>query len=86
MHVHFRPSKAYPKLLAMRYVIEDFIRLHPHYFNTPGSSVSEALKQNVIHATVENKPSLKTKHPILIVGDFNVDCDTMSGKRQEMVR
>ena len=86
MNVHLKPKKAFVQLLAMRYVIEDFILSHPQYFNIASSSLTEALDQNVINATVENKPSLKTEHPILIVGDFNADCDTMSVKRQELIR
>lgn len=86
MDVHLRPDKAYEELLAMRYVIEDFIRDNPQYFDHDETSLDDALAQNVINATVDNKPSLKTKHPILIVGDFNADCTYISARRQELLR
>lgn len=86
MDVHLRPDKAYEELLAMRYVIRDFIRDNPQYFDHDDTSFDDALAQNVINATIENKPSLKTKHPILIVGDFNADCTYISNRRQEILR
>ena len=86
MNVHLRPDGAYDELLAMRYVIEDFILTHPQYFDYSGNSLNEALEQNVLNATLENKPSLKTNHPILIVGDFNADCSYISPRRQELLR
>lgn len=86
MNVHLRPDKAFPELLNMRNVIEDFITKNPHHFNHTPKSLQEALDQNVISATSENKPSLKTKHPILIVGDFNADCSYISQKRQSQLR
>ena len=86
MDVHLRPDKAYEELLAMRYVIEDFIRDHPQYFDQGETSWEDALAQNVINATIDNKPSLKTNHPILIVGDFNADCTYISARRQELLR
>ena len=82
MDVHLRPDDAYTELLDMRHVIEDFITKHPQYFDQTASSLQEALDQNVIGATASNKPSLKTNHPILIVGDFNADCSYISATRQ----
>jgi hypothetical protein len=86
MDVHLRPDRAYDELLAMRYVIEDFILEHPQYFDYSAASLNEALEQNVLNATLEKKPSLKTNHPILIVGDFNADCSYISPRRQELLR
>lgn len=86
MNVHLRPDKAYEELLAMRYVIRDFIADNPHYFDQDENSFEDALAQNVINATIDNKPSLKTRHPILIVGDFNADCSYISARRQELLR
>ena len=86
MNVHLRPDKAYDELLAMRYVIGDFMLSHPQYFDYTADSLSEALEQNVLNATPEKKPSLKTNHPILIVGDFNADCAYISPRRQELLR
>ena len=59
MDVHLRPDKAYEELLAMRYVIEDFIRDNPQYFDHDETSLDDALAQNAINATIDNKPSLK---------------------------
>jgi len=86
MDVHLRPSAAYQELLDMRTVIEDFIQKHPQYFDQTATSFQEALDQNVEGATADNKPSLKTNHPILIVGDFNADCSYISNRRQQLLR
>jgi len=86
MDVHLRPDDAYTELLSMRVVIEDFITKHPQYFDETSTSFNDALEQNVVDATVDNKPSLKTNHPILIVGDFNADCSYISLRRQLMLR
>jgi len=86
MNVHLRPDKAYPELLKMRNVIEDFILENPQYFAETSTSHAEALEQNVVDATIDNKPSLKTDHPILIVGDFNADCAYISNLRQQLLR
>jgi len=86
MNAHLRPDDAYQELLDMRYVIEDFIMNHPQYFDQSATSLSDALEQNVINATADNKPSLKTNHPILIVGDLNADCSYISPKRQAILR
>ncbi|CAF3384293.1 unnamed protein product [Rotaria sp. Silwood1] len=86
MDVHLRPDDAYAELLSMRAVIEDFILRHPQYFDETPTSFIDALEQNVINATVDNKPSLKTNHPILIVGDFNADCSYISLRRQLILR
>jgi hypothetical protein len=82
MDVHLRPDAAYQELLDMRHVIEDFITKHPQYFDQTSTSFQQALDQNVVDATASNKPSLKTNHPILIVGDFNADCTYISATRQ----
>ena len=86
MDVHLRPDAAYQELLDMRHVIEDFIEKHPQYFDQTATSYEEALEENVIGATEDNLPSLKTNHPILIVGDFNADCTYISARRQELLR
>jgi len=86
MDVHLRPDAAYQELLDMRHVIEDFIEKHPQYFDQTATSYEEALEENVIDATEDNLPSLKTNHPILIVGDFNADCTYISARRQELLR
>jgi hypothetical protein len=86
MDVHLRPDAAYKELLEMRHVIEDFIETHRQYFDQSAGSYEAALEQNVVNATILNKPSLKTNHPILIVGDFNADCTYISPKRQELLR
>ncbi|CAF1302930.1 unnamed protein product [Rotaria sordida] len=86
MNVHLRPDAAYAELLSMRVAIEDFITKHPQYFDETSTSFNDALEQNVVDATVDNKPSLKTNHPILIVGDFNADCSYISLRRQLMLR
>ena len=86
MDVHLRPDAAYKELLDMRHVIGDFITKHPQYFDQTSKSLKEALAQNVIDATATNKPSLKSNHPILIVGDFNADCTYISATRQELLR
>jgi len=86
MDVHLRPDAAYKELLDMRHVIEDFITKHPQYFDQTSTSLADALEQNVVDATINNKPSLKTNHPILIVGDFNADCSYISPKRQQLLR
>lgn len=86
MDVHLRPDGAYQELLDMRHVIEDFIEKHPQYFDQTATSYQEALEQNVVDATLENLPSLKSNHPILIVGDFNADCTYISPRRQELLR
>jgi hypothetical protein len=86
MNVHLRPDSAYQELLDMRYVIEDFILINPQYFTDSSTSVDQALVQNVIDATATNKPSLKTNHPILIIGDLNADCSYISLKRQQSLR
>jgi hypothetical protein len=86
MDVHLRPDAAYKELLDMRHVIEDFITRNPQYFDQSSRSFDDALEQNVVDATPDHKPSLKTNHPILIVGDFNADCSYISPKRQELLR
>jgi len=86
MNVHLRPDAAYKELLDMRHVIEDFITEHPQYFDQTSTSFDEALEQNVVDATPINLPSLKTNHPILIVGDFNADCAYISPRRQQLLR
>ncbi|CAF1347733.1 unnamed protein product [Adineta steineri] len=86
MDVHLRPDGAYTELLAMRYVIRDFISSHPQYFDQTETSLQEALDRNVVDATPEKKPSLKSNHPILIVGDFNADCTYISPTRQKLLQ
>ena len=86
MNLHLRPDDAYTELLAMRHVINDFIHRHPQYFDQTATSYRDALKQNVINGTLDHKPSLKTAHPIIIVGDLNADCSYISLKRQESLR
>lgn len=86
MNVHLKPTAAYQELLDMRHVIRDFIIANPGYFTDSSTSLSQALEQNVIGATATHKPSLKTNHPILIVGDMNADCSYISNKRQESLR
>jgi len=86
MDVHLRPDDAFKELLDMRHVIEDFITIHPQYFDQTSKSLNDALEQNVVDATIDNKPSLKSNHPILIVGDFNADCSYISSTRQELLR
>lgn len=86
MDVHLRPDAAYQELLDMRHVIEDFIEKHPQYFDQTATSYEEALEQNVVDATPENLPSLKSNHPILIVGDFNADCSYISPRRQDLLQ
>jgi hypothetical protein len=82
MDVHLRPDAAYKELLDMRSVIENFITIHPQYFDQTSKSLKDALEQNVVGATIDNKPSLKSPHPILIIGDFNADCSYISPTRQ----
>jgi endonuclease/exonuclease/phosphatase family metal-dependent hydrolase len=86
MDVHLRPDDAFTELLAMRRVIEDFIANHPQYFDQTSKSFNDALEGNVIDATADNKPHLKSNHPILIVGDFNADCTYISPTRQNLLR
>lgn len=86
MDVHLRPDAAYKELLDMRHVVEDFIAIHPQYYDQTATSYEDALEQNVVDATIDNKPSLKSNHPILIVGDFNADCSYISLTRQELLR
>lgn len=86
MDVHLRPNAAYLELLLMRHVIRDFIVKNPKYFSETSTSLAQALAQNVIGATAGNKPTLKTNHPILIIGDFNADCSYISQQRQESLR
>jgi len=86
MDVHLRPDGAYQEAIDMRHVIEDFITTHPQYFDQTSKSLKDALEQNVVDATLDNKPSLKTNHPILIIGDFNADCSYISPTRQELLR
>ncbi|UJR28712.1 hypothetical protein I4U23_009941 [Adineta vaga] len=86
MDVHLRPDSAYQELIDMRRVIRDFIIKNTRYFTDTSTSLAQALAQNVIDATASNKPSLKTNHPILIIGDFNADCSYISLKRQETLR
>ncbi len=86
MDVHLRPDDAFQELIYMRRVIADFITKHPQYFDQSSTSLKDALEQNVIDATATNKPSLKSEHPILIVGDFNADCSYISPARQELLR
>jgi len=86
MDVHLRPDDAPQELIYMRRVIEDFIEKHPQYFDQTKTSLNDALEQNVVDATIDNKPSLKTDHPILIIGDFNADCTYMSPSRQQSLR
>ena len=70
----------------MRYIIKDFIIKNPQYFDQTSTLWNDALEQNVINATSDNKPSLETEHPILIIGDLNADCSYMSNKRQNLLR
>ena len=86
MDVHLRPTGAYQELLDMRRVIADFIAKHPQYYDQTSTSLKKALDDNVIGATANNKPSLKSNHPILIIGDFNADCSYISPARQETLR
>ncbi len=86
MDLHLRPDSAYQELLDMRHVIRDFIIANPQYFIDASTTLAQALAQNVIDATDTNKPSLKTNHPILIIGDLNADCSYISLKRQESLR
>lgn len=86
MNAHLRPDSAYQELLDMRHIIQDFITGFPQYFIDASTSLAQALAQNVINATATNKPSLKTNHPILIVGDLNADCSYISLTRQELLR
>ena len=86
MDVHLRPGAAYQESLSLRYVIQDFIITNSQYFADTSTSLAQALAQNVVDATAKNKPSLKTNHPILIIGDMNADCAYISLKRQETLR
>jgi hypothetical protein len=86
MDVHLRPDAAYQELLHMRSVIRDFILKNPAYFTQTSTSLAQALAQNVIDATTSHKPSLKTDHPILIIGDLNADCSYISLTRQQTLR
>ncbi|CAF3715744.1 unnamed protein product [Rotaria sordida] len=86
MNIHLKPTAAYQELLDMRYVIEDFIINNSQYFSETSISLAQALEQNVIGATSSNKPSLKTSHPILIIGDLNADCSYISLTRQQSLR
>lgn len=86
MNVHLRPDRAFDELLSMRHVIDDFIRRHPEYFTNENTKLEDVLAQNVINASAEFKPTLKTNHPILIVGDFNADCTYISARRQDQLR
>ncbi|CAF3258561.1 unnamed protein product [Rotaria socialis] len=86
MNVHLRPDDAYQESVNMRHVIEDFIIRHPEYFSQTATSYAEAIIQNVENPTSQNKPSLHTQHPILIVGDFNADCTYISLARQDQLR
>ncbi|CAF1563505.1 unnamed protein product, partial [Rotaria sordida] len=86
MNIHLKPTAAYQELLDMRYVIEDFIINNSQYFSETSISLAQALEQNVIGATSSNKPSLKTNHPILIIGDLNADCSYISLTRQQSLR
>lgn len=86
MDVHLRPDDAYFELLHMRWVIRDFILKNPQYFSQTSSSLATAIASNVIDATADNKPSLKTDHPILIIGDLNADCAYISATRQRSLR
>ena len=86
MGVHLRPDSAYVELLHMRWVIRDFILKNPQYFTDTSSSFADAIASNVVDATADNKPSLKTNHPILIIGDLNADCSYISATRQKLLR
>jgi len=86
MNLHLRPDAAYKELLDMRHVIEDFIINHPQYFDQTSTSLNAALEQNVVDATANNLPGLKTNHPILIVGDLNADCSYISATRQQTLQ
>jgi len=86
MDVHLRPDKAYIELLHMRPVIEDFIHKNPQFFSQTSQSHANALAQNVVNGTIDNKPSLKTEHPIIIAGDFNADCSYISNTRQKLLQ
>ncbi|CAF1160877.1 unnamed protein product [Rotaria sp. Silwood1] len=86
MNLHSKPTAAYQEFLNMRYVIEDFILKNAQYFNETSTSLAEALEENVINATSTNKPSLRTNHPILIMGDLNADCSYISLTRQKSLR
>ncbi|CAM4854235.1 unnamed protein product [Rotaria socialis] len=57
-----------------------------NYFERPpqtSTSLAQALSENVVDAAASHKPSLKTNHPILIVGDCNADCSYISLTRQQ---
>jgi len=84
MNVHLRPDDALKETIHLRKAIDDFIRKHPQYFNN--GAIANIVEQNVIDATETNKPSLKTNHPIILVGDFNADCSYISLKRQQELR
>ncbi|CAF5192894.1 unnamed protein product, partial [Rotaria magnacalcarata] len=86
MNVHLRPTSAYQELIDMRHVIRDFILQNPQYFSQTSTSLAQALSENIIDATASHKPSLKTNHPILIVGDCNSDCSYISLTRQQSLR
>ncbi|CAF2777001.1 unnamed protein product [Rotaria sp. Silwood2] len=86
MNLHSKPTAAYQELLDMRYVIEDFILKNAQYFSETSTSLATASAQNVINATSTHKPSLRTNHPILIIGDLNADCSYVSMTRQQSLR
>ena len=86
MDVHLKPKAAHKELLMMRLVVQDFISKNPQYYNQSSKSLAEALAANVIGATETQVPSLKSDHPILIVGDFNADCRYISATRLRLIR
>ena len=86
MDVHLKPEAAYNELLKMRLVVQDFITKNPQYFTESPTSLAEALAANVIDATETQKPTLKSDHPILIMGDFNADCRYISATRRRSLR
>jgi len=81
MNMHLRPDEAYPEMIKLRYVIDEFITKNPQYFIG-----TDAKNQNVLEATATNKPHLKTNHPIILVGDMNADCSYISLKKQQELR
>jgi len=81
INMHLRPDEAYPEMINLRYVIDEFIKKNPQYFIG-----TNAVQQNVVSPTADNKPNLKTKHPILLVGDMNADCSYISAKKQKDLR
>jgi len=81
INMHLRPDDAYLEMTHLRKVIDEFIKKNPQYFTG-----INAVQQNVVEPTATNKPHLKTKHPIILVGDMNADCTYISAKKQQDLR